>query len=88
VVTENKKEMQKTGNIQIYPNPASDEINVASEDLIEEIRIYSTTGKLMTQKMEVFKNQTKINIEGFSAGIYLMQVFQGSSAQTVKFFVE
>jgi hypothetical protein len=87
VVTENKREMQKTGNIQIYPNPASDEINVASEDLIDVIKIYSATGKLMTQKMEVFKNQTKINIEGFSAGIYFIQILSGDSANTLKFVV-
>ncbi|GAB1451579.1 hypothetical protein MASR2M47_16350 [Draconibacterium sp.] len=87
VVTENKREMQKTGNIRIYPNPASEEINVASEDLIDVIKIYSATGKLMTQKMEVFKNQTKINIEGFSAGIYFIQILSGDSANTLKFVV-
>jgi 1,4-alpha-glucan branching enzyme len=88
VVTENEIEIQNTGDIRIYPNPASAEINVSSEDLISEIRIYSATGKLMKQEMGVFENQTKINIKGFTSGIYLVQFLVEGEAKTLKFVVE
>jgi 1,4-alpha-glucan branching enzyme len=88
VVTENERDIQQTGDIRIYPNPASSEINITSQNEIDEIRIYSATGKLMKQKSEVFDNQTKINIEGFTTGIYLVQVFEKAGFKTFKLVVD
>ena len=88
VITLNESEIEKTGYIRVYPNPANREINILSENSIDEIKIYSVTGKLMIQKRGVFNNQTKINIEGFSAGIYIVQISAEGSANTLKFAVE
>jgi 1,4-alpha-glucan branching enzyme len=87
VITENDVEIQKTGDIRIYPNPANSEINISSEKLITGIQIYTVTGKLMSQKTEVYKNQTKINIVEFTPGIYVVQVFREDGIKTLKFVV-
>lgn len=88
VVTENERELRKTGETEIFPNPANLEINVYSENLIEEIWIYSISGKLITRKSEIYKNSTKINIEEFSPGIYLVRVFDKAGVSTLKFVVK
>jgi hypothetical protein len=85
IITENKVELRKTSEINIYPNPAIGEINISAENEINEIRIYSTTGKLMVQKTKIFSNKFKVNITEFTPGIYLMQVFQENSSSVYKF---
>ncbi len=88
VVTENNAEIQNTGEIRIYPNPASDEINIQAENAINEIRIYSITGKLMMQSKDVFRNETKLNIGSFTPGLYLIQVNCEGSTFSRKIMVD
>jgi hypothetical protein len=80
--------LRKTSEISIYPNPAIGEINISAENEIDEIRIYSTTGKLMIQKAKIFSNKLKVDTEEFTPGIYLIQVFQKGSSSTYKFIVQ
>jgi hypothetical protein len=88
VVTENKVELRKTGEIIIYPNPAFGEINISAENEIDEIRIYSTTGKLMFQKAKVQSNNLKIDTGKFEHGMYLIQVYHEGRIDTGKFIVQ
>lgn len=88
IVTENKVELRKTGDIRIYPNPATEEINISAENEINEIRIYSASGKLMIQKEKIFSGTVKVDTEGFTPGIYLIRVFQQGFASTLKFIIQ
>jgi 1,4-alpha-glucan branching enzyme len=88
IVTENKAELRTTSEISIYPNPAIGEINISAENEIDEIRIYSTTGKLMIQKAKIFSNKLKVDTEEFTPGIYLIQVFQKDLVTSHKFIVQ
>ena len=87
VVTENKRQLQKTGEIKIYPNPASNEINISAQNMIDEIRVYSLTGKLLIQSKVLVTSQTNLNIERLTSGIYLLQVFQEGKFSTSKLVV-
>ncbi|HRX12575.1 MAG TPA: T9SS type A sorting domain-containing protein, partial [Draconibacterium sp.] len=75
------------GDIRIYPNPASSEINISSEKLILQLQIFTVSGNLLCQKTEINKNQTKINIDDFTPGIYVIQVFQEDGIKTLKIVV-
>jgi hypothetical protein len=58
----------------MYPNPASNQINLAfSEDQIREITISDATGKLLISSKISGLNH-RINISGFSSGIYFISV--------------
>jgi len=87
VVTENKTEIREADEIQIYPNPASDEINISAKNKITEIRIYSAAGKLMILKENLFSNTYKIDTKGFNPGFYLIQIVQNGRLVSRKFVV-
>ena len=70
-------------SIMVYPNPASNFINVNSNTLINEISIYSAKGKLI-QTIE--GNTTQIDISTYPRGVYLIHVRSGNVSKTQKIF--
>jgi hypothetical protein len=75
VVTE-IDDISTQSDIRVYPNPATNEINISAQEAITNINIYSLTGKLMFQSKSISERLAKVNIEGLSSGIYLVQIFQ------------
>ncbi|TAE35383.1 MAG: choice-of-anchor D domain-containing protein, partial [Sphingobacteriales bacterium] len=59
--------------IAIYPNPASDVFNVATESEVATISITSLEGKLM-KVISTDSKITEINSQSWPTGIYLIQV--------------
>jgi hypothetical protein len=55
--------------VNIFPNPASNEINISSSNFIELIKVYSNTGELV-----LGTSQTKINVENLKPGIFFIEV--------------
>ncbi|MFM2226377.1 MAG: hypothetical protein RJA07_2579 [Bacteroidota bacterium] len=59
--------------IAIYPNPVSDELTISvGQQTIKIISIYNLLGKEMAT-IEPTNHSTKINIENFTNGIYLLK---------------
>lgn len=87
VVTKLKDIVAEKENITVYPNPATNKINIYSAKPINEIQIYSLTGKLMFQSKSILKNKAEINIEGFTPGMYLLNVIQKESISTEKILI-
>ena len=69
--------------ILIYPNPASANINVASANLIHEIRIFDLAGR-MVYSNNVQDFRTVINVSTFNRGMYFMQIFGENGVETQK----
>ncbi|MBS1634578.1 MAG: T9SS type A sorting domain-containing protein, partial [Bacteroidetes bacterium] len=69
--------MLAAGIIQVYPNPASNEVNVESNSEIQSVTIMDALGKLEYQSEQVNSNQLRINIENYRAGIYFVIVRSG-----------
>ncbi len=60
-------------NIQVYPNPSSDFINIKNLDNIQKIRLYDVSGKMV---LETQFNE--IDIRKLPAGQYILNVHSGS----------
>lgn len=60
--------------IQVYPNPSSNLINIKIDQslTINRLEIYDFTGKLISQKLT---NETNYSIKNLSAGIYILKVY-------------
>lgn len=75
-ITVNKKDTGIDGavanSLQIFPNPAKDEIFIKSELSIEKVEIYSFTGNLMISENDFHE---KVSISTFPKGIYLLRVY-------------
>ena len=69
-------------DVKLYPNPASDVINIYSEKTIDEIRIINLFGKTV---LEQKKFTSAIDIKNLSEGIYLIEVVGYGRKSTTKF---
>jgi hypothetical protein len=57
------------GTTNIYPNPATDEVNVSYNEMVN-ISISSVDGRVLINK----ENTSKVNIAHLAAGLYIMRV--------------
>ncbi|MCC6186832.1 MAG: T9SS type A sorting domain-containing protein [Chitinophagaceae bacterium] len=74
-----------TSNIKIYPNPASESLNIANAPIGTSINIYSFNGSLVKQITTTDKVQN-INISTLATGNYLMQMItENGQKATVQF---
>lgn len=68
----------KSNKISIYPNPASDFINIKIVESVDfSTEIYNMLGK----KVRTYKNQKTINISNLTSGIYILKIFDSKSGQ-------
>ncbi len=67
--------VQSTSGINVFPNPASDEINfeITITDA-DEIVILDATGKLV-QMVTINKELTSVNVNQLTNGLYIYQVY-------------
>ncbi|PQB07704.1 hypothetical protein BST83_11460 [Polaribacter filamentus] len=74
--------------IKIYPNPASQLVNIQSDKTIENISLYSILGhKVLSVKPN--KSVTNLNISQLKSGVYFIHVKQNNSqVNTRKLVVE
>ena len=62
--------------ISIYPNPATDMLNVKAEIEVEQISILNTQGQEVYNAL-LETDQTSIDLSGYSVGVYMVQ-FKGA----------
>ncbi|MFI5172478.1 MAG: T9SS type A sorting domain-containing protein [Chitinophagales bacterium] len=76
--------------INIYPNPASSEINIQLPENsdIFELSIFSADGKRMMQNLNIDFNDPTINISSLSNGFYIANIRSGDALITKYFVVE
>jgi hypothetical protein len=76
-------------SISIYPNPASNMINVKMNTTLinnATLELYDATGKLIMQQ-KVVNEYSALNISGFANGIYTMRIITDNE-QTIKRIVK
>jgi Secretion system C-terminal sorting domain len=83
----NIENINNSGLFEIYPNPASDVLNVKNIKPGSTIQIFDITGnqilsKVVCSSIEVF------NLTNFSKGIYLIKVTGKNSIETMKLIVK
>jgi len=60
--------------IELFPNPTSDRINVKSEFKIDYIEIYDNTGKFIN-----VTKKTDINLEEYDHGLYYIKIYSNKA---------
>lgn len=70
--------------LSIYPNPASDKVNIVSNNPIDSIEVYDILGK----QVMLLKSSNEIDVSNLNSGIYLFKIWIGQQVQTKKIVVE
>ena len=79
--------IDKPNTIFVYPNPASDKINIqhGNNSLADiAIEIMDVSGRVLLRK----KGENKIDIRSLKRGIYLIQIISKDQKQTMRFIKE
>jgi len=74
-------------NIQLYPNPATDVVNIQCKNIkAEYIAIYDVIGRMVYQTSTFNSNTIAISVSDFSAGIYSITITDANkNTHIVKF---
>jgi len=79
-------EAEDLANIKVYPNPASDQINIVSSEEISEIVIFNFLGQKVHAEV-VGNNEFRMGTDAFNTGIYYFQIKTESGVTTSKVMV-
>ena len=71
-------------NVSMYPNPASDRLNISAQGTIKSAAIYNLLGKKV-MSLEINKNSESINVSGLASGMYLIKYSLDNAIGTAKF---
>ena len=87
--TATKENVNSNFAINLFPNPAGDQLNVWTEGIGKktEIKVYNLMGKLVMQQ-ESGNTLTQLNISKLPAGFYLLRVNDGKETKSAKFVKE
>ena len=76
----NIAETESVSGISVYPNPATDILNIDGIDGSCRATVYSLTGQIL-----ICESDSKINVSSLQSGIYIIQIENGSQSVTLKF---
>ena len=65
-------------DVNIYPNPANDFVNINSETPILSVKLCNLTGQMIRQK-SFNENSVKFDTSGVDDGLYILQVSTGKN---------
>ena len=71
-------------NVSMYPNPATNFLNIAAKEAIQNATIYNVLGKKV-MSLNINKSSESIDISNLSTGMYLIKYTVGNAVGTAKF---
>jgi len=74
-------------DLLIYPNPVKDKVVVKSNEKIDYINIYDSSGRLCFKSSNL-NQQFVIDVSGFSKGIYAIQIINSKKSIISKLIIE
>ena len=74
--------------MEIYPNPATNVINIARTKKITNVRISNINGAVVIENDGLNNNSAQIDISALNPGVYFVSVFNGSEVETTRLLVK
>lgn len=72
--------------IILYPNPAKNEITIATNTNTNcTIELYNQYGSMLERQWSVISGQLKIDVKNYSAGVYYVKATSGKTLAVKKF---
>lgn len=67
-----------------YPNPVNEKINLSSVEKIENVEIYTVSGKKVFEQSNLSTTTTQLDISSFVSGIYIMKIIVNGQIGTYR----
>jgi hypothetical protein len=75
------------GGITIYPNPATELVNITSTSTISVVEVMNYLGQVVYTNNSVENKKVQVNVTGFEAGVYFVKVTTTEGIKTSKITV-
>ena len=75
------------GGVTVYPNPAGEQVAIASASAVERLELYSVMGHLVRRKTGLDAERVLLDVGDLPAGTYLLRCWNGSGLHRVKLVV-
>ena len=69
---------------RVYPNPATDVVNVEAAEAIESIAVFNISGAMVNASSNVNGNNATINVSELASGIYFVRINNGAAVRIIK----
>ena len=69
--------------VSVWPNPAASTVNIKGENL-EAVYMYNVMGQLMLSLDMSGRDQSSVDVSGFTGGIYFMNVVSQNGGSVLK----
>jgi hypothetical protein len=73
--------------VKVYPNPATDKININADRTIDNVRLLNGIGQIVMQ-IDAGTNHVQLNVEGLKSGIYFLSIETGNTTSTRKLMIK
>lgn len=73
--------------VQVFPNPADNQLTIRSAELIRSAEIFNVTGQSVLSQTKT-TNEYQLDISGLSAGCYMVRVTLDSRVETYRVVIE
>jgi hypothetical protein len=80
-------EADEVNELSVYPNPATDVLNISFDGEVTQLTIMNASGQVVYTNNAIQKPET-INISDFEAGVYLVQIVAAEGITTRKVTVK
>jgi len=71
----------------IYPNPSNGIVNLSSDSVIENVKIYNTLGQIVVSETST-SNEVSLNVSDLSSGVYVVTAQVGNELVRKQFIKE
>ena len=89
VVSSVENVLESDITVNVFPNPAQDNLTITSESPIKSLTIYTTEGRVLQQRSFVGnRSQLQVDVAGLDGGMYLIEVFTEKGSMIDKILVE
>lgn len=73
-------------NVELYPNPATDELNISCDYNILEVEVFDALNRFIYKQKSNSKN-TKLNVSAYKSGTYILRIKTDKGKIDKKFIV-
>ena len=77
------RHFEKLTNVNLYPNPATNFVNINSADTIDSYRIYDLTGRVV-KRSSPYSNNFRIDVTSLNKGVYMVKLNSGDKTGSIK----
>lgn len=75
-------------SVQLYPNPAGNELFIRSNETIDGYIVMDVTGKIVAESLGLNTLKASLDLRAYSSGIYVAIIYTGKSLSKLKFVKE